>query len=51
MGSRTYWQYKALIWIRQEAYYKGLARVHAQHIMEAMVHNLYRAFGIIMRCP
>ncbi|XOD67257.1 MAG: transposase [Flavobacteriales bacterium Tduv] len=30
--------------------YKGLARLHDQHLMEAMVHNLYRAPGIIMRC-
>ncbi|XOD67722.1 MAG: hypothetical protein ACMUEL_07330 [Flavobacteriales bacterium Tduv] len=28
--------------------YKGLARVHAQHLMEAMSHNLYRSLGIIM---
>ncbi|XOD67523.1 MAG: transposase [Flavobacteriales bacterium Tduv] len=33
-----------------KASYKGLARVHAQHLMEAMAHNLYRAPGIIMRC-
>ncbi|XOD66669.1 MAG: transposase [Flavobacteriales bacterium Tduv] len=33
------------------AYYKGLARVHAQHFMEAMAHNLYCAPGIIMNCP
>ncbi|XOD67416.1 MAG: transposase [Flavobacteriales bacterium Tduv] len=30
--------------------YKGLARVHAQHLMEAMAHNLYRSRGIIMSC-
>ncbi|XOD68087.1 MAG: hypothetical protein ACMUEL_09545 [Flavobacteriales bacterium Tduv] len=50
MGSRTYfWQYKALFWIRKGRY-KGLDRVHAQHLMEAMAHNLYRAPVIIMRC-
>ncbi|XOD68177.1 MAG: hypothetical protein ACMUEL_02865 [Flavobacteriales bacterium Tduv] len=31
-----------------KAHYKGLARVHAQHIMEAMAHNLYRSPGIII---
>ncbi|XOD67290.1 MAG: transposase [Flavobacteriales bacterium Tduv] len=30
--------------------YKVLAPVHAQPLMEAMAHNLYRAPGIIMRC-
>ncbi|XOD66794.1 MAG: transposase [Flavobacteriales bacterium Tduv] len=30
--------------------YKGLARVHAQHFMEAMDHNLYRTPDIIIRC-
>ncbi|XOD66980.1 MAG: transposase [Flavobacteriales bacterium Tduv] len=28
---------------------KGLARVHAQYLMEDMVHNLYRYSGIIIR--
>lgn len=32
-----------------KARYKSLARVHAQHVMEAIAHNLYRAPGIIMR--
>ncbi|XOD67246.1 MAG: transposase [Flavobacteriales bacterium Tduv] len=31
--------------------YKGLARVHAHHLMEAMAHNLYRLPGFIMRFP
>ncbi|XOD67724.1 MAG: hypothetical protein ACMUEL_07350 [Flavobacteriales bacterium Tduv] len=45
MGSRTYfWQYKALVWIRKPRY-KGLDRVHAQHLMESMSHNLYRPLG------
>ncbi|XOD67755.1 MAG: transposase [Flavobacteriales bacterium Tduv] len=30
--------------------YKGLARVHAQRLMDAIVYNLYRAPGIIIRC-
>ncbi|XOD67112.1 MAG: transposase [Flavobacteriales bacterium Tduv] len=30
--------------------YKGLTHVYAQHLMEAMAHNLYRTPGIIMRC-
>ncbi|XOD68281.1 MAG: transposase [Flavobacteriales bacterium Tduv] len=34
-----------------KARYKGLARVHAEHIMEVMAHNLYRSPGIVMRCP
>ncbi|XOD66786.1 MAG: hypothetical protein ACMUEL_01745 [Flavobacteriales bacterium Tduv] len=34
-----------------KACYKGLDRVHAQHLMEAMEHNLYPSSGIIMRCP
>ncbi|XOD68224.1 MAG: transposase [Flavobacteriales bacterium Tduv] len=34
-----------------KACHKGLARVHAQLIMEAMVNNLYRIPGIIMRFP
>ncbi|XOD67876.1 MAG: transposase [Flavobacteriales bacterium Tduv] len=39
-------------WFRSgKARYKGLARVHAQHLMEPMAHNLYRTPGIIMRCP
>ncbi|XOD66501.1 MAG: hypothetical protein ACMUEL_00090 [Flavobacteriales bacterium Tduv] len=51
MGSRTYfWKYKALVLIRKWARYKGLAHRHAQHLMEVMAHNLYRAPGIIMRC-
>ncbi|XOD66947.1 MAG: hypothetical protein ACMUEL_02695 [Flavobacteriales bacterium Tduv] len=29
--------------------YKGLARVHAQHLMEAMAYNLCRSSPIIMR--
>ncbi|XOD67420.1 MAG: transposase [Flavobacteriales bacterium Tduv] len=33
-----------------KARYKGLARVHVQHLMEDMAHNLYRAPGIIMFC-
>ncbi|XOD68248.1 MAG: hypothetical protein ACMUEL_07130 [Flavobacteriales bacterium Tduv] len=32
-----------------KARYKGLVRVHAQHLMEVMEHNLYRTLGIIMR--
>ncbi|XOD67910.1 MAG: hypothetical protein ACMUEL_08470 [Flavobacteriales bacterium Tduv] len=28
--------------------YKGLARVHTQHLMEDITHNLYRFPGIIM---
>ncbi|XOD67830.1 MAG: hypothetical protein ACMUEL_08015 [Flavobacteriales bacterium Tduv] len=48
MGSRSYFcQYKALV-VSGKARYKGLARVHTQHIMEAMVHNLYLVPGIIM---
>ncbi|XOD67767.1 MAG: transposase [Flavobacteriales bacterium Tduv] len=31
-----------------KARYKGLFRVHAQPLMEAMVHNLYRFPGVIM---
>ncbi|XOD66746.1 MAG: hypothetical protein ACMUEL_01480 [Flavobacteriales bacterium Tduv] len=34
----------------RKARYKGLARVYAQHLMEDMVHNLYRSPCIIMRC-
>ncbi|XOD67068.1 MAG: transposase [Flavobacteriales bacterium Tduv] len=34
-----------------KALYKGLTRVHAQLLMEAIAHNLYRSLGIIMRCP
>ncbi|XOD67127.1 MAG: hypothetical protein ACMUEL_03765 [Flavobacteriales bacterium Tduv] len=51
MGTRTcFWQYKVLVWIRKHRY-KGLARMYAQTFMKAIVHNLYRAPGIIMRCP
>ncbi|XOD67815.1 MAG: hypothetical protein ACMUEL_07940 [Flavobacteriales bacterium Tduv] len=51
MDSRTYfWKYKALFCIRKGRY-KELTRVHAQHLMEAITHNLYRARGIIMRFP
>ncbi|XOD68252.1 MAG: hypothetical protein ACMUEL_07310 [Flavobacteriales bacterium Tduv] len=32
-----------------KARYKGLARLHVQHLMEAMAHNLYRSPGIIIR--
>ncbi|XOD68271.1 MAG: hypothetical protein ACMUEL_08205 [Flavobacteriales bacterium Tduv] len=32
------------------ARYKGLSCLHVQHLMAAMSHNLYRYFGIIMRC-
>ncbi|XOD67749.1 MAG: hypothetical protein ACMUEL_07515 [Flavobacteriales bacterium Tduv] len=38
-----------LDWI-SKAGYKGLARLHAQHLMEAMADNSYRTPGIIMRC-
>ncbi|XOD67449.1 MAG: transposase [Flavobacteriales bacterium Tduv] len=34
----------------RKARYKGLARVHAQRIMESIAHNLYRSLVIIMRC-
>ncbi|XOD66526.1 MAG: transposase [Flavobacteriales bacterium Tduv] len=34
-----------------KARYKGLARVYAQYLMEAMEHNLYRSPGVIMSCP
>ena len=30
------------------ARYVGLARTHAQHVMEAIAHNLYRAQGLIV---
>ena len=30
------------------ARYVGLAKAHAQHMMEAMAYNLYRAPGIIV---
>ncbi|XOD67933.1 MAG: transposase [Flavobacteriales bacterium Tduv] len=33
-----------------KARYKRLSRVHSQHLMEAMAHNLYRYSGIIMCC-
>ncbi|XOD68273.1 MAG: transposase [Flavobacteriales bacterium Tduv] len=32
-----------------KARYKGLARVHAQYLMEDKAHNLHRSPGIIMR--
>ncbi|XOD67503.1 MAG: transposase [Flavobacteriales bacterium Tduv] len=39
-------------WFRSgKAGYKGLARVHSQHLMEVMAHNLYCAPGVIMRSP
>ena len=28
--------------------YVGLAKTHAQHIMEAIAYNLYRTLGIIV---
>ena len=31
-----------------KARYKGLAKVHGQHVMEAIAYNLYRAPGLIM---
>ncbi|XOD67955.1 MAG: transposase [Flavobacteriales bacterium Tduv] len=31
--------------------YKELARVHAQPLMEAMAHNLYRSLSIFMLFP
>ncbi|XOD67328.1 MAG: hypothetical protein ACMUEL_05020 [Flavobacteriales bacterium Tduv] len=37
-----------LFWIRKSRY-KGLARVHAQPLIEAIAHNLlYREPGVIM---
>ena len=30
------------------ARYVGLAKTHAQHVMEAIAHNLYRAPGLIV---
>ena len=30
------------------ARYVGLAKTHAQHVMEAIAHNLYRAPGFIV---
>lgn len=30
------------------AQYVGLAKTHAQHVMEAIAHNLYRAPGLIV---
>ncbi|XOD66852.1 MAG: transposase [Flavobacteriales bacterium Tduv] len=33
-----------------KARYKRLNRVHAQHLMAAMAHNLYHSPGIIMCC-
>ena len=32
------------------ARYVGLAKTHAQHIMEAIAYNLYRTSGIIINC-
>ncbi|XOD66783.1 MAG: transposase [Flavobacteriales bacterium Tduv] len=32
------------------ASYKGLTRLHAQHLIDAIAYNLYRAFGIIISC-
>ncbi|XOD67603.1 MAG: transposase [Flavobacteriales bacterium Tduv] len=37
--------------VLRKARYKGLDRVHVQHLMEAMAHNLYRSPGIIIRFP
>jgi IS5 family transposase len=28
--------------------YRGLAKTHTQHLIEAMVYNLYRTPGVIM---
>ncbi|XOD67561.1 MAG: hypothetical protein ACMUEL_06400 [Flavobacteriales bacterium Tduv] len=48
MGSRThYWYYKALVWIKKGSL-QGLAWLHAQHLIEAMAHNLYRNPVIII---
>lgn len=33
-----------------QARYRGMAKTHTQHLMEAMAFNLYRAPGIIMSC-
>ena len=30
------------------ARYKGLAKVHGQHVLEAIAHNLYRSPGLVM---
>jgi IS5 family transposase len=30
------------------ARYKGLAKTHTQHLLEAIAYNLYRAPGIIL---
>ncbi|XOD66654.1 MAG: hypothetical protein ACMUEL_00985 [Flavobacteriales bacterium Tduv] len=38
-------------WFRSgKAVTNGLARVHAQHLMQAMAHNLYSSPGIIISC-
>lgn len=34
----------------RQARYKGLAKMHTQHLMEAMAYNLYRTPGIIASC-
>lgn len=34
----------------KQARYRGLAKTHTQHLMEAMAYNLYRTPGIIMSC-
>ncbi|XOD66497.1 MAG: transposase [Flavobacteriales bacterium Tduv] len=31
----------------RKARYKGLARVHAQHLMKAMSHNLYHSLALL----
>ncbi|XOD67431.1 MAG: hypothetical protein ACMUEL_05625 [Flavobacteriales bacterium Tduv] len=48
-GITCFWQYKALILIRKDRH-KELAHVHAQHLIEAMAHNLYHNPGIIIFC-
>ncbi|XOD66645.1 MAG: hypothetical protein ACMUEL_00920 [Flavobacteriales bacterium Tduv] len=42
-------QYKSLVCKGNDPY-KGLAHVHAHPLMRIMEDNLYRSFGIIMRC-
>lgn len=34
----------------KEARYRGLAKTHTQHLLEAMAYNLYRTPGIIASC-
>ncbi|XOD66881.1 MAG: hypothetical protein ACMUEL_02300 [Flavobacteriales bacterium Tduv] len=51
MGSRTYfWQYKSLVLIR-EGSLQRISSCACQASYGAVAHNLYRAPGIIMRCP